>query len=355
MKNYVSGRAKELAPYEPTENKYNVKLDANESFINIPKDILDFNECLDVVELNRYPDPLCKSLCEAFGEFIGISGDKVVAGNGSDEIISLLFPSFLNPNDNVLTFSPDFSMYSFYCSLAGMNNIIFDSDEKFNIDIEKVIKIAKDKNIKMIIFSNPCNPTGNIILKNDIEKLLRSTEALVVVDEAYMDFADESVLDLIDRYDNLLVLKTCSKAIAMAGIRLGFAIGNDKLISVIRKVKSPFNVNSVTAKIGETVLRKKDFIIDSIKKIKENTSYLEENLNKFESDDFIIYNTNTNFVFVKTKFAEKIYNYLLQKGICIRYMMENYLRVTAGTIEEIDTFIECLNKYFEENTYGQKI
>ncbi len=353
MKEYISERAKKLAPYNPSENKYKIKLDSNESYIKIPKQILDYNKCLDDVELNRYPDPLCKSLCNAFGNFINIKGEKIVAGNGSDEIISLLFPSFLNPGDNVITFSPDFSMYSFYCDIAGMNNIVLDSDDKFNINIENVISISEQKNIKMIIFSNPCNPSGNIISHKNIEKILSSVKALVVVDEAYMDFADESVIDLIDKYSNLIVLKTCSKAIAMAGIRLGFAIGNEKLISVIRKVKSPFNVNSVTATIGERVLKEKNFISDSIKKIKENTIYLEKKLKEFESDKFIIYNTNTNFVLIKAIDAEKIYNYLLDNDICVRFMMKNYLRITAGTIEEINIFINSLKNFFKEKSYEQ--
>lgn len=351
MINYVSERAKSLAPYEPTENKYKIKLDANESFIEIPSEICDLSDCISKIQLNRYPDPFAKDLCIAFGDFINVSYDKIVAGNGSDEIISLLYPSFLNPGDKVLTFSPDFSMYSFYCDIAGMNNVVLKTDENFNINIDNVIKTVKENHIKMVIFSNPCNPTGNIISKSEIKKLLSSVDCLVIVDEAYMDFADESVIDLIDDYKNLMVLKTCSKAIAMAGIRLGFAISNVELISVLKKVKSPFNVNSVTAYIGEKVIKQKDFIKESIDKIKENTKYLNNNLKQFESDNFVIYKTFTNFVFIKAKNAEKIFNYLLGESICVRYMMKNYLRITSGTKEEIDILINSLKKYFEENSY----
>ena len=265
----LNEKVKNLTPYEPISGTYEIRLDANESFLTFPKEIEDeMVEALKNSALNRYPDPNATKLVKGFADYFKVNPDCVTAGNGSDEIISVIMNAFLQKGDKILTLEPDFSMYRFYAEIAECESVKYQKDNNLDVNIDDVIALANNENVRIVIFSNPCNPTSRIVTKDDVRKLINNTEALVVLDEAYMDFAeDESLLGEFENYDNLIILKTCSKALGSAALRLGFAVANKTLTNVIRAVKSPYNVNSVSQALGEVLFAHPDYIDNCIETV----------------------------------------------------------------------------------------
>ena len=346
----LNEKVKNLTPYEPISGTYEIRLDANESFLTFPKEIED--EMVDALRnsaLNRYPDPMATKLVKGFADYFNVNPDCVTAGNGSDEIISVIMNAFLQKGDKILTLEPDFSMYRFYAEIAECQSVKYQKNENLDVNIDDVISIANKENVRIVIFSNPCNPTSRIVTKDDVRKLVNSVDSLVVLDEAYMDFAgDESLLGEFENYENLIILKTCSKALGSAALRLGFAVANKTLTNVIRAVKSPYNVNSVSQALGEVLFAHPDYIDNCIETVVNSRKELYAEILKIKSDKIEkIYETNTNFVFMKVKNAKEIFNKMKENSIIIRNMGD-YLRITAGTKYENEKMLETFKKVLEE-------
>jgi len=335
----------ELTPYDPIEGEYKIRLDANESYLNLNDEISSkISTELSKLSLNRYPDPFAKNAIKAFSNFYEINENYVTAGNGSDELISIITSCFLESGDKLVTLTPDFSMYAFYGSLYELETLTFPKENDLTVDVDKLILFCNENQPKMLIFSNPCNPTSLGIEKNGILKLLNNISCLVVLDEAYMDFWSESVLDEIDNFDNLIILKTCSKAIGLAGIRFGFAVAGTTITNALKSVKSPYNTDAVSQKIVEIAFKEKDLIKKRTSEIISNKNFLLialNDLSKKFSKLAKVYDSNTNFVFIKTDFAEEIFQQLLNKSIAIR-KFNGFIRITAGSIFENYEVIEAL-------------
>ncbi|MEG2813075.1 MAG: aminotransferase class I/II-fold pyridoxal phosphate-dependent enzyme [Oscillospiraceae bacterium] len=335
----------------PSQNKINLlTCDINEILNKIIS--LDLNDILKdfSLPLNRYPDPYAVELCKAFGDFYNVDYKNVTAGNGSDELISLIIGAFFTQKDKIVTLDPDFSMYKFYGSIFGIETLIDEKNGNLMIDVDELIEKINHKNIDGLIFSNPCNPTSICINRQDVLKLVENVDALVIVDEAYMDFSDQSILDVYEKYDNLIVLKTCSKAIGLAGIRLGFAVSNQKITQALKAVKSPYNVNAITQKVGECVLKDKKYLENCVADIVKNRNYLYYKICELQKEYDIIekvYETSTNFVFIKTKQSEHIFKKLLKDSIAIRFMGD-YLRINTGSEQENDVLLSCLEKMLKK-------
>lgn len=348
----LNDKIKNLVPYEPNCGKYNIRLDANECTFGYDNELLNMvNAAINSVEFNRYPDPVCKTLRKSFADFYGIDYKNVTVGNGSDELISILQSAFMKKGDKLLVCTPDFSMYEFYSSISENPCVKYHKDESLNIDVDMLIKKANDEKASMILFSNPCNPTGQGLPKCDAVRLLNSVDSLVILDEAYMDFWDDknSLIKDVNCYDNLVVLRTASKAVGSAALRLGFAVANKTISRAISAVKSPYNVNSISQAIGTRIYEKREYLLNRTKYIVENTKVLYNELLKIsaETDDFKPYPTKTNFVFIKTSFGKELWEYLKSQSIIIRYMGE-YLRITTGTAEEIAATISAIKKFISE-------
>ena len=222
----LNEKIRDLEPYEPIAGEYKIRLDANESFLCLPESVMaSALHAMMRVELNRYPDPTAKDLCAAFAKSYKVKPACVAAGNGSDELINVIFQSFLMKGETYATLTPDFSMYDFYGYVSECRGIEIKKDENFTIDIDKVIETCNNENVKLLIFS---------LTREAVRKIIRGVSALVVLDEAYMDFWNESMLGEFENYDNLLILKTCSKAFGLAALRVGFAVGNEKLVRAIK-------------------------------------------------------------------------------------------------------------------------
>lgn len=346
----LNEKVKNLKPYDPICGDFEIRLDANESFIQ-PSDKMmeDVMNAVSNVALNRYPDSTAYDVCEQFAKLYDIPSNLVVAGNGSDEIISVIMTAFLQKGDKVITLTPDFSMYNFYTSLVECECIEFAKDDDFNVDFDKLILEINNTNARMVIFSNPCNPTSVGFLAKDVKKLIENTNALIVLDEAYMDFWNQSLLCDVQNYDNLIILRTCSKAIGLASIRLGFAVANTKLINVIKSAKSPYNVNSLTQAVACSLLSQREYIEQSIEAIKNSLDALYFELKKIEKKfpkNLKIYKSNTNFVFIKTQDAKQIFEFLKTNGIIVRNM-NGYLRITAGSQDENQKLLNQIKKFYK--------
>ncbi len=348
----LCGKVRDLEPYEPIKGTYRIRLDANESLYNMPEEVKqEIKDIIDVMPFNRYPDSTAEKPIKAFAEYYGISPENVTATNGSDEMLYILASAMLERNSIVVVAEPDFSMYRFYSALSENTVIAYQKTADLQIDVDELIKTVNENNADMVIFSNPCNPTGQGITAENARKLVKSVKALVVLDEAYMDFWNESILKETAEYDNLIVLKTASKAIGSASIRLGFAVANAKITRALQAVKSPYNVNTLTQEIGTVIYRHKELLQDRCAEIIKNTKDLYEGLMTLKERydmPIEIYKPCTNFVFMKMDFARSIYEYLLENGIAVRYFKPDYLRITAGSTDENNEFLRYFEKYIVE-------
>lgn len=347
--NYVlNDKIKSLSPYSVDKQTYRIRLDANESFIALPDEILwQLKSNLDRISFNRYPDPDAEELCTAYAELYGVDKGSVVAGNGSDELISVIFASFLQKGDSVAVLSPDFSMYKFYAHISECTALDY-SKSNFKIDVDGLLEFCGANNCKMLIFSNPCNPTSLGIEASQVKKIVEEFNGLVVLDEAYMDFDDNSLIKSAAQYDNLIVLRTCSKMLGLAALRVGFAVANEAIVSALRAVKSPYNVNSISQMIAATVLKNKEYIESCRKRIIASRDFIYNALKPICDDgDAEIFNTKTNFVFIKSKKAARLFEFLKAQGILVRCFGE-FLRITAGNDEENNELITQIGLFYKE-------
>lgn len=346
----LNTKVENLTPYDPIEGKYPIRLDANESFVTLSKEMkAEIAAAVTDVHFNRYPDPYANEVRAGFASYFGVPKECVMAGSGSDEVISVVMNAFLQKGDTVLTVAPDFSMYAFYASLVECKVVTVQKNADYTIDTDLLIETANRENARLIVFSNPCNPTGRVLEKEAVRRLITSVKSLVVLDEAYMDFSDQSLLSEFSQYDNLLILKTCSKAVGMAAVRLGFAVGQKRLIDVLQAVKSPYNLNTLTQTIGTVIFSHPEYLRASLHRIIESRDDLYGALLKIEEEfpnAFQPIPTDANFVFVECKDAAGIFEYLKEKGVVVR-KMGNCLRITAGKNYENDAVAEHITAYLK--------
>jgi histidinol-phosphate aminotransferase len=326
-----------LKAYDPITGSYAVRLDANESFFDLPQVLkAKIADRIEQIPMNRYPDPVATEVVEAFAAYYGVSPDCVTAGNGSDEIITLLLGTFLEKGAKLVTVAPDFSMYGVYAALSEIEVVTLQKQENLQIDMDALIAAAQ--NAQAVVFSNPCNPTSLGEPREAVIRLIENApDCLIIVDEAYMDFWDESVMDLVTKYENLIVLRTCSKAIGLAACRMGFAVMDTCKTGLLRAAKSPYNCDAVTQSICATVLRETSILRHCCDEIILQTQRLYAGLCNLQHlyPDLIenVYAPRTNFVFVKTAYAKELFEQLEQRGIAVR-CFPNGLRICAGTRRE---------------------
>lgn len=344
----LNKKIRELEPYEPISGTYKIRLDANECPENYSEEIMkQVREVIEKIDFNRYPDPMAAELVNSFAEYYSINPECVTAGNGSDELICLTESAFLEKGDKMLVVAPDFSMYKFYSSICEVECESFIKDESLNIDVDALINKINQDSIKLVIFSNPCNPTGQGITAQQARKLVKSVNALVILDEAYMDFWTESLIAETENYPNLIVFRTASKSIGSAALRIGFAVSNKTISRALKAVKSPYNVNSISQAIGTVIYKNKEYLLNRQKAIVSNREKLYNGLVEIAEKykGLTVYNSCANFVFVKTPEGKAIWEYLKSNSIVIRYMGD-YIRISAGTEQEVDETLCCIEKYF---------
>ena len=349
--NLFASKLSGLEPYTVDTARYAVRLDANESYFSMPQEMRDaFARRVRALDFNRYPDPEASALCAAFASYYGVESRHVRAGNGSDEIISILMNGFVDKGSAVMTLTPDFSMYAFYASLAELTVVDCPkNDATLQIDFAAARRSIREHAVKLCIFSNPCNPTGRIETKADILALAADCpDTLLVIDEAYMDFAGErgereSFLHDAGRYGNIVVLKTLSKALGAAALRVGFLVADERFCRMFAAVKSPYNVNSVSQAFGTAVLENRALLLRCTAEIiaSKEALWREITCRGIASPAPMF----TNFVYFETPKAKVIYEALKARGILIRYFSgRSALRITAGSPEQNERLLSGLEE-----------
>ena len=330
-----------LAPYSSARNEYagreaRVFLDANENPYNQP--------------FNRYPDPLQLELKAALSKVKGVPADNIFLGNGSDEAIDLPYRCFCNPGtDNVVAIEPTYGMYKVCADINDVEYRPVLLDEHFQTTAEKLLA-ATDDHTKIIWLCTPNNPTGNCLKREEVIKVIEGFDGLVIVDEAYSDFASQKTLrSELAKYPNLIVLNTMSKAWGCAAIRLGMAFASEGIIDIFNKVKYPYNVNLLTQQQALKALQDPFEVDGWVKILKEERGRVMQAFSILPICEKI-YPTDANFFLAKMTDATGIYNYLVDKGIIVRnrnrvQLCQNCLRITIGTKTENSELIAALRQY----------
>ena len=330
-----------LAPYSSARDEYSGKeahvfLDANENPYNTP--------------YNRYPDPLQREVKSALKKVKGVPEEMIFLGNGSDEAIDLAYRVFCNPgHDNVVAIAPTYGMYQVCADINDVEYRTVLLDENFDFHADDLLA-ACDANTKIIWICSPNNPTGNSLNRDEILKVIEGFEGIVIVDEAYIDFAQQlSLRQELTTHPNLIILQTMSKAWGSAAIRLGMAFASKEIVAIYNKVKYPYNVNLLTQQQAMEML-KDPFEIDKYVKIllTERTRLMQAFVELPICEK--IYKTDANFFLAKMTDANAIYNYLVDKGVIVRnrskiQLCQNCLRITIGNRSENNELLAALRQY----------
>lgn len=348
MKELVKESVINLKPYRVIEEEYTIKIDANESPYNILDDIGGkILEKLGEQTPNRYPDNESTDLKKTLAQYTGMDEENILCGNGSDELLKMIIDVFVDKNDNVVTHSPSFAMYKVITQIAGGNLIEVAGDESFSIEIDNVISEANENKAKVIFLCTPNNPTGRGIAREDIMKVLDNTSSIVVVDEAYYEFDGETLIDKIDEYERLIVLRTLSKAFGLAGLRIGYGVASAGTIEILSKVKAPYNLNSISQLIGQTVLDNRSAVGGYIEAIKAERERVFEELNDIEGIEAIP--SKSNFILIRTgKYNDLIPRFkeekILVKGFGTEGVLGNCIRLAIGTEDENTKVLKILKE-----------
>lgn len=338
LKDLVRPNVWNLKPYSSARDEFHgeasVFIDANENPFNTP--------------YNRYPDPMQWELKKRIGELRGTTPDTIFIGNGSDEAIDLLIRAFCEPaTDNVLSIDPSYGMYEVSANVnhVGFRKVRLQSD--FSLDPDTLLAQI-DAQTKLIFLCSPNNPTANTLKREDIYRVLNGFEGIVVIDEAYIDFSSSpSFVPELAQHPNLVVLQTLSKAWGAAGIRLGMAFASPEIISLMNKIKYPYNVNQLTQEKALEILNREADMKEQLRNILAERSLLETTLPQVACVKEL-YPSDANFMLVRVEDANATYEYLVRQGIIVRNrnnvtLCEGCLRITIGTPEENTVLLKALN------------
>jgi len=348
MSRFFSNKYKELKPYtpgeQPQDQKY-VKLNTNESPFPPSPLAVEYAK-REAEKLNLYSDPTCKPLCEELAKTYDLKPENVICTNGSDEVLDFVFKCYCD--DDIPVAFPNIS-YGFYPVYAKANRVPFVEiplKNDFTIDVNDYLGINKT-----IIIANPNAPTGIALELSDIENIVKSNpDNIIVIDEAYVAFGADSAVDLVKKYDNLIVIGTYSKAMSLAGARLGFAFADEKLISdlnTLRYSTNPYNVNRMTMFAGIGALQDAEYTKKNLETIIENREYT---VNELEKLGFEILTSKANFIFAKSSKIDgkELYLELKKRGVLVRHFtkeqISNFVRITIGTKEQMDILLQKIKE-----------
>ena len=349
MSRWISQEAERLAPYTPGEQPQDqqyVKLNTNESpFPPSPKVLKAINRA-EILKLNLYSDPTCAALTEAIARRYELKAKNVLAGNGSDEVLAFAFRAFCGAGQPVAFADVTYGFYKSQAALFDLDVKIIPLREDFTLHVDDYMDFPGT-----IVIANPNAPTGIAAPRNDIQRLLEANpDRVVIVDEAYVDFGAQSAIPLLDKYENLLIVQTTSKSRSLAGMRIGYALGSETLISTLEAVKNSYNsytMDAIALAVGEASIRDEDYFQQTCRKVSTTRDRSAEALRAL---GFTVLPSLTNFLFVThpNKKAPDIFAALREKGIFIRYFklprIDNYLRITVGTDEQMDKLIAALKE-----------
>jgi histidinol-phosphate aminotransferase len=326
----------DLKAYNPNQIDADIVLSANESRNYLFENGFTFDQ-----DTSKYPEANADSLREALASKWNLSKNNFIVGNGSTELLELCVKTYVDQNDTILTFTPSFSMYEIYAKIYNANIVQVPIEKDGTMNMGTFIQKAKEVKPKLIFLCTPNNPTGSTVCKDEINLLLSETDALVIVDEAYIEFDGESqsMIKYVTQNDRLIVARTFSKAYGLAAFRLGYMIASETIINDLLSIKLPYNVNQASIEIGKMALTKKQEVSTFIDDIiyTRNDFY-----RKLCTLNLTVYTSKANFLFVKSDID--LYNILLNKGILIRSFGDGTYRITIGTQIEMDQVYKVLKE-----------
>ncbi|WP_405566250.1 histidinol-phosphate transaminase [Polaribacter sp. Asnod6-C07] len=341
INNLVRENIKSLKPYSSARDEYK-DLTYNDMIF------LDANENPFENGVNRYPDPQQLGVKDILSEIKGVDVENILLGNGSDEVLDLIYRAFCEPKvDNVITLPPTYGMYSVLADLNNVENKKVLLSTEFQPNIKEILSTV-NKNTKILFLCSPNNPTGNSFTEKSIHELLIKFKGLVVIDEAYIDFSTQkSWLKKLEKFPNLIITQTLSKAYGLAGIRLGVCYASKAIIKILNNIKPPYNVNELTQQRAVNRLQKIDEINNEVAQLISERKRLKQELESSISFIEKVYPSDGNFLLLKVDDANKRYRQLIEYGVVIRNrttqpLCENCLRISVGICEENQRLIRAL-------------
>jgi len=339
---------REMAAYQAEEGDVPVKLDANENPYQFSAPLLKelFSE-LSTVALNRYPDPDAAELKEVIARKLGVARDRILLGNGSDEILQALLLTFWSQGAKVMVPVPTFGMYAIIGRMVGFEILEVSLDDDFDLCTDEMISLARREGVKLIFLASPNNPTGNCFSQERILALLENTDAVVVVDEAYAAFSGQDFLPRLAGHENLVVLRTLSK-IGLASLRVGMMFAAPALVYEVNKARLPYNVNSLSQKAAAFILERDGELREQIARIVEGRKWLAGEMERLPG--IHVYPSDANIILFRISGGDRnLFHGLKEEGVLIRNLsrpgrLYNCFRVCVGTEEENRLFIEALHK-----------
>lgn len=337
--------------YIDSNEEFKIKLDTNEIFMNMDDNvIMKMKSSLSGIELYRYPENEMKAIKELYGKYAEVDPENIIVGNGSDEVLELIIGKVVKPESKILTLGPDFVMYDFFGKRFRGELIKYNIGSSMSFNVDEFIKLGKENDVEIIIFSNPNNPTGINITAEDIIKILKSFEnTTVVVDEAYYEFNGESMIPYINDYSNLFVTRTLSKAWGLAALRVGFIISSKENIRDLLNYKVPYTISSYSQKVVEIALKYPKIIKENTEIIIKEREALYEKLKEIEKNAAMkieFFKSKGNFIFGKTYHKDALIKGLESHNIYIRNFNDESFRITVGSPRENRKVIEAIKEIF---------
>jgi len=365
LKNYITYTSGASVPDLLSRFKINedsiLKLDANENVFIEPSWLRErINEAIQSSCVARYPDNLYLDARNSLANYFNIKSEQILLGNGSDDILDVIVHAFLDNSSELITAEPTFSMYEFLTKIVGAKHVSTLLDDNFDVNSEEVLASISD-NTKVIILASPNNPTGNHLSPDKLRQIIEGTDRIVVIDEAYVDFADYNLLNWISNYENLIIMRTFSKSWGLAGLRVGYAVANKELITFLKNVQKPYSLNIIGQAIIPVIINSISYIDETIQKIKNERKWLTQAYQTV--DNLKSYPSMTNFFLLRILkeniTADKLIEQLIKHNIIIRDrsdqpLLQNCVRITIGTHEMNEYVITTLKKILGEKSNERK-
>ncbi len=350
-KSYFRSAIDALAGYTPGEQpKLDnlIKLNTNENPFPPSPAVLGALETFDATQLRRYPDPMADRLCEAIAERHGVRRDMVIAGNGSDDILTMTFRAFTAPDLKVAVLDPSYSLYPVLAAMQESQVIRIPLDEQRDFALpEDILEQARGANLLMI--TRPNAPTGNIFPKARIRELAAQFDGVVFIDEAYADFAQDDCMELAKEFSNVIVSRTASKSFSLAGLRFGYAVAHPSIIAGMVKLKDSYNLDMITQRLAEAAVRDTGYLEATVAKVKALRESLKDDLRKLQ---FKVIESESNFLFAAPPDGDgaRVFDHLRKRAVIVRYfpgpVTGKYLRITIGTAAQNARLLEVLRELF---------
>lgn len=354
MLDLVRSSVRNLKPYTPGEqpsaDRKVIKLNTNENPYPPSRRVMAALRRISADRLRRYPQPLADSFRKAASEVFGLPEDMIIAGNGSDELLTIIIRTFVERHERIAYPWPTYSLYPVLAAIEGAECVEVGLNEDYSVPFKKLSEVKA----KLFFIANPNAPTGILAPRQEIRSLLDAVglRSIVVIDEAYVDFAEDNCLELVKSYSNLIVLRTLSKGYSLAGIRFGFAFASQDIINELLKVKDSYNCDAISIELATEAIKDQEYLKETVQKVKAQREWLTERLRRL---GFRVLDSSSNFLWVITEGlidAARLYYTLKQRGILVRYFdkegMRDGVRITVGRPSENRTLIKVIEDILKE-------